>query len=286
LSAHPQTAPSPALVAALRLVLRPLAKVMLAHGITCPFVTELLKRVMVEVAGGDTQAGAKPQTASRLSLVTGVHRKDVKRLLQDAAADPHAAPAVVSLGAQLVGLWLSSPLYLDEEGRPRPLPRFASEGGDASFERLVSSVNTDIRSRAVLDEWLRLGVAHLDDQQRVCLNVEAFIPEKGFDEKAYYFGHNLHDHAAAAGHNLAGQTPPFLERSVHYDALSAESIGELAADAEKLGMEALLALNKRAIELEKRDADSDAPRQRMNFGIYFYSEPAAASAAPSDKRSS
>jgi len=99
------------------------------------------------------------------------------------------------------------------------------------------------------------------------------VPAEGFDEKAFYFGHNLHDHAAAAAHNLLGDQPPFLERSVHYDALSPASIRRLASQSEEFGMQALLTVNKNALAAEQADQNDDAPRQRMTFGIYFYAEP-------------
>lgn len=270
------TTPSSAFVLALRRVLRPLVGLMLARGVTYPYLAELLKGLFVEVADREFRIGAKPPTDSRISLVTAVHRKDVSRLRQALQASIEAVPSVVSLGAQLVAIWLGSSRYLDEHNHPRPLPRFVSEGGELSFEGLVASVNSDIRSRVVLDEWLRLGVVHMDEQRRVCLNAEAFVPAAGFDEKAFYLGHNLHDHAAAAAHNLLGGQPAFLERSVHYDALSAGSIQSLARQSEELGMTALLALNKSALAAEQKDAADAAPRQRMTFGIYFYSAPSDA----------
>ena len=271
----PTTTPSPALVLALRRVLRPMVKLMLAQGITYPYLTDLLKALFVDIADKDFRLDPRPPTDSRVSLISGVHRKEVSRLREEMASDAEIVPSVVSLGAQLVAVWLGSAQYLDESNRPKPLARFVSEGGDMSFEALVAGVNSDIRPRVVLDEWLRLGVVHFDEQHRVCLNVEAFIPVEGFDEKAFYFGHNLHDHAAAAAHNLLGAGNPFLERTVHYDALSAGSIGALATQAGQVGMAALLALNKSAIALETADANDTAPRQRMTFGIYFYAEPEA-----------
>lgn len=279
----PTATPSPAFVLALRRVLRPLVRLMLARGVTLPYLTELLKALMVEVADKEFRIGAKAPTDSRVSLVTGVHRKDVSRLRQAMDSSAEIVPSVVSLGAQLVAVWLGSPRYLDEEGRPRPLPRFVSEGGELSFEGLVASVNSDIRSRVVLDEWRRLGVVHFDDERRVCLNAAAFVPAAGFDEKAFYLGHNLHDHAAAAAHNLLGGQPAFLERSVHYDALSPGSIQLLARQSEEFGMKALLALNKSALVAEQKDTDDTTPRQRMTFGIYFYAEPTELDAdAPGD----
>jgi hypothetical protein len=278
--------PSPALVRALRQVLRPLVRVMLAQGITLAYVTELFKSLLVEVAEQDFRIDGKPVTDSRVSLLSGVHRKDVNRLRRVDPAAHDKVPSVVSLGGQLVAQWLGNPLYLDEQGQPRPLLRYISEGGAQSFEGLVSGVNSDIRSRVVLDEWLRLGVVHMDEQRRVCLNTQAFVPAKGFDEKAFYFGHNLHDHAAAAAHNLLGQEPPFMERSVHYSGLSARSVALLAAQSQELGMQALLAVNKTAMELEKLDAASpDTAHQRMTLGVYFYSQPdqpEPAQAAPTE----
>ena len=266
--------PSPALRMALRRVLRPLAQLMLANGITLPFLVELLKRVFVEVADSEFRIDGKAQTDSRVSLLSGVHRKDVRRLRGDTSrAQDETAPAAITLGAQLVAAWVTNPPFVDQNDQPRPLPRLASEGGEVSFEALVTSISTDIRARAVLDELLRLGVVYLDESLRVCLNTEAFVPQKGFAEKAYYLGHNVHDHLAAAVANLASTKSVFLERSVHYDALSPESIKALAALSATLGMQVLKAVNREASELERNDERSTQPRQRMTLGLYFYSEP-------------
>jgi hypothetical protein len=146
-----------------------------------------------------------------------------------------------------------------------------SEGGGASFEGLVSSVSKDIRSRVILDEWLRTGIAKIDAEGRVCLNTEPIYKKSDFDEKAYYVGQNLHDHLCAASHNLEGQQPPLLESSIHCSKLTKESIAELDALAKRLGMQVLDAVNKRATELEASDADKAEAQQRINFGMYFFS---------------
>jgi hypothetical protein len=260
------------LIHAVRQVLYPLARLMLARGVTYPQLAELMKAVFVEVADREFHIAGRPQTDSRVSLVSGVHRKDVRRLRAAPPGEESATARSVSLGAQLVAEWTGRRRFRDKEGRPLPLPRLASQGGGVSFESLVERVSKDIRSRAVLDELVRLGVVHMDEQDRAVLNAEAFVPRGGLDEKLHYFGHNLRDHAAAAAHNVLGAGEPLLERSVHYDALSGESIRELASLAEKSGMEAVQALNRRAIELEERDAGA-TEKQRFTFGIYFFHAP-------------
>jgi hypothetical protein len=261
--------PPPPLIEALRRLLRPLIRLLISQQVPYTYLSGMLKSVFVEVASHDFPVKGKRQTDSRVSLLTGVHRKDVKRLRGEENSE-FAPPPVVSLGAQLVARWTALPEYLDEEGKPRPLPRHGDEGAAASFEGLVRTVSTDIRPRVVLDEWLRLGIVRIDKQDCVALNVEAFVPEKGFDEKAYYFGRNLHDHLAACVHNLLGEPPPFLERSVYYDGLTPASVEELTELSKKLGTEALRTVNRRALALQHRDSKRSDARHRITFGVYFF----------------
>lgn len=264
-------APSPALRTALRRLLRPLVRMLLDRRVTFPELAALLKEVFVEVADRELPIAGRPQTTTRISLLTGIHRKDVKRLREETRADRGEMVArSASLGAQLVARWQSEERWLDSEGKPRPLARV---GPSDSFEALVASVSKDIRARAVLDEWLRVGFARRDEEDQIHLNVSAFVPESGFDEKAFFFGRNLRDHVAAGAHNLAGRTPPMPDRSVYYGGLGVESIEELAVLSERLGMDALQQVNRRARALQKKDLDREGSDQRMNLGFYFFRGP-------------
>ena len=260
------------LIRAVRHVLHPLVRLLLAQGLTYPWLSDMLKGIFVDVADRDFQLAGKRQTDSRVSLLTGVHRKDVRRLRDEDGDRSSRMPPAVSLGSQLVARWVTTPRYLDEEGMPIPLARLASQGGELSFEALVATVSKDIRARAVLDEWMRLGVALLDADDRVILNSEAFVPARGFDEKVFYFGQNVHDHVSTAVDNVIGVEPAQLERSVHYDTLTPQSVAELERLAGRLGMQALKSLNRRAAELAARDAEDPAAVERMNFGVYFHRE--------------
>lgn len=274
------TAPPAALIAALHRLLGPLVRLLIGHGITYPALCALLKSVYVNVADADFRLDDKPQTDSRVSLLTGIHRKDVRRLRTDTAPAP--APAGVSLGAQIAARWAGDPRYRDAQGAARPLARLARDGGEQSFEALVAGVNRDIRARAVLDEWLRLGVVTVDDRDRVCLTSGAFVPGDGFDEKAWYLGRNVHDHLAAAAHNLSGAQPPLFERCVYYDRLSRPSVTDLAALARAEGMRALQTVNARALELQDRDAAAPQATERISFGAYFFT-PTPGAADPADR---
>lgn len=254
----------PGLLRAVRHLLRPLVRVLVANQVTFPVLGELLKQVYVESAQRDFAIEGGSETASRLSLLTGIHRKDIQRLRGDAAED-YSPPRSISLGARVVARWTAQPEYLDADGLPRALPL---SGDEPSFQRLVASVSTDIRPRAVIDEWRRLGVIEEGADGLIRLVVSAFVPAHGLDEKLHYFGRNVHDHVAAAAHNLSGDGPPMMERSVYYDGLSDESVRELETLAERRGMAALSAVNARALELQERDSAAPS-RRRMSFGLYF-----------------
>ncbi|MCO6056071.1 DUF6502 family protein [Pseudomonas sp. MOB-449] len=277
----------PSLLPALQHVMRPLVRLMLKKGVTYTGFADLLKEIFVDVAEREFRLDDKPPSDSRISLLTGVHRKDVRRLRAKTAGEEASLPETVSFGAHLVSVWLNNSPFCEQPGQPRPLARLASAGGENSFDGLVATVSKDIRARVVLDEWLRLGVVRVDDQDRVHLETMAFIPQRGFDEKAAYFRHNLHDHACAAVHNLTEAGEPFFERSVHYDSLSQAGVNQLRESVRTEGMQVLIGFNQLAAALEERDVPAPDARQRITIGLYFYTEPRPPEVAlPTKTRSS
>ena len=248
-------------------LLRPLVRLCIRAGMTFPALCQLLRELYVNVAEYDFALPGKEQTDSRVSLLTGIHRKEVSRL-RGAGAPVNAVPAAVSRTGAIIARWLASPRFCDEAGAPLPLPRSA-DGSGPSFEELVSSVTRDVRPRAVLDEWLDRRVVTIDEEDRIVLAEAAFIPQQGDDEKLYYFGRNLHDHLAAATENVLGAKPAFLERSVHYDGLSAELAERLEARSRELALEMLQRINREAHAASEIDRGGE---HRWNCGVYVFRE--------------
>jgi hypothetical protein len=268
--AHALVTPPRSLTAAVRRLLRPLVKLLLHYSVQYPAFTNLLKQTYVEIATTMPVDG-KIQTDSRVSLLTGIHRLDVKRLRNEIVSGNEGPPMSVSIGAQIVARWTAHAEYLDNKGRPLPLHRLASAGGMMSFESLVRSVSKDIRPRVVLDEWLRLGIAQIDNLDRVILLTDAFIPSHGLDEKLFYLGKNVHDHLDACAHNLTQpDVPPLLERSVYYDHLSKDSTLILSTYARQLSSQVMQAFSQKAMELQERDHQNADARHRVTYGLYFY----------------
>ena len=264
--------PPETLIDAINKLLRRLVKLLLSFGIAFPQVAEMLKRAYVVVAEKDFILDNKPQTDARLSLLTGIHRKDIKRL-RNQDVEKEEAPEVVSTGVRLVARWVSESKYLSAEGAPLALP-LKGKGLEPSFESLVKDVlKQDIRPRVILDEWLNQGVVSMSEDKIITLNNQAYIPSKGLEEKSFFFGHNLSDHIAAGTHNLLDQEPAYFDRFTYYDGLVDDSIELIEELAKKRGMETLQELNEFAMSLKTKDMAKKQNKHRINIGLFVYHEP-------------
>jgi hypothetical protein len=252
---------------ALARLLRPLVRLFIRCGLTFPGLVDLLRELYVNVAEYDFALPDKEQTDSRVSLLTGIHRKEVRRL-RGAGAPVSTTPVALSRTSRIIARWLASPEFSDQNGRPRALARTSNEASsEPSFESLVASVTRDVRPRAVLDEWLDRKIVTVDTEGRMVLTEAAFVPQEGSDQQLYYFGRNLHDHIAAAVCNVLGESPRFFERAVHYDGLSESLAQKLELNSREIAISALQDANREAHEACESDPGGCS---RWIMGIYIY----------------
>ncbi|MFQ5415772.1 MAG: DUF6502 family protein [Myxococcota bacterium] len=259
----------PLVIKALRRLFRPLVRFLITEQITYPMLGEILKSVYVEVADREFRLEGKSQTASRVALLTGVHRREVQRRRSLAPGADEDSSAHTALGARLVADWLALPQFLDDAGEPLPLNRSSRRAGP-SIRDLAETAGQDIRPQALLDEWLRLGVVELDDEGRIRLRGSAFVPEHGFEEKIDFFARILSAHFAAGTHNLAGEDPPMLDQVVYHAGLSQPSSERLQARARELASKALKTWNREARSAQAADAGAPDADRRIHFGAYFH----------------
>jgi hypothetical protein len=204
---------------------------------------------------------------SRISIATGIHRKEVKRLRALEAHELDFSSA--GLTAQLVAKWLGDASLRTRRG-PKPLPKKKKTTRVFDFEDLVRTISTDVRPKAVLDDMLVRGLVSIDAEEMVRLHPDNLTLNQGQEQTLQYLSMNIHDHLSTAIGNLIQPEKKSLERCVHYHGLSESAVSKLRKVSEKQAMQALMAVNNAAQSLLERD---DARgEQRMNFGIYFFDE--------------
>jgi len=257
-----------ALVKAVTLLCKPLIRLLIEKGMTFPQFRELMKELYVEVAAEHFSLDSIKPSDSRIFVLTGVHRKDIKRIREQASHASQQVTSTASLSGEIVARWTSMQDYLDNKGKPRQLLK-SGKGNEPGFEQLVCSVSKDVRPRVILDEWLRLNIVRVKDEY-VVLNQSAFVTNKEFNEMAYYLGHNVHDHLASCVNNMLVEDEPMLERSVYYASLTQDSVNKLRALASKKGNELLQHVNKQAISFYDADRQKAEATYRMRLGVYWY----------------
>jgi len=248
--------------------MRPLVRLLVGHGVTYPAFAAALKRVFLDAATDELSARGMTQTDSAVSLLSGVHRRDVRNLTrapQRSARVPRKGAAPLSLVGEVVARWLGDSAYQDRRRHPRTLQR-------AEFDAMVAGVSSDVRGRAMLDELLRLGVVTESDRG-IALAASGFAPRQGFAEMSELFAANLADHAHAAAANLQGDAN-FLEQAMYLDRITPASVQRLQRAASQAWGRALPPVLAEAQDCSDADgADAKAPGtgHRVRFGVYFYS---------------
>lgn len=246
---------------------------MIARGLTAPVVYGLLKRVYVEVAEDSFRLDDKPLTDSRIALLTGVHRKDIRTFRNETDDGAEQVRRKSALLATVVGQWMTAPDYTDEQNNPRALARQAGDTPD--FESLVRSVNRDVRPRTVLDELLNADLVVEAADGTLQLRSDAIVGTGRPTDKETFFAANVGDHLAAATENLLAETPPYFERAVFYNQLPPEAVDEIEAAARKKAQTLLEDLNRQSSKLHRAAISASGPRQRYRLGVYFYREDTA-----------
>ena len=267
-SSQPQPMSESPMAQALAIV-APLVTWLIRSGVGHNELAAALKPVFLAQAQEELARQQQKPTDSALSLLSGLHRKDVRALRESAAGTldqvraEGAAWGKPSAANQVATRWLGGGNW------PEELPMQGEEG---SFEALSRSVSKDVHPRAVLQELVRLGMVR-EDQGRVRLLREALVPEPRQREAWELFAGSAADHLQAGVHNLsAGTSQKFLEQSVFADGLSPESIQQLHQLANTLWAQVLHQVVEAATPLCERDAQHPEP-QRFRLGLFSFSAP-------------
>jgi hypothetical protein len=260
-----------ALRAALAMLV-PLARWLVRNGVLYSSFAPALKSAFVEAARRELQDAGAKITDSSLSVLSGVHRRDIRESRDAARSVDHAqAPKSPSAASMAFTRWLTDPDYRDAANRPAALPK---NGFGRSFDSLARLVSSDVHPRTLLAEMQRLGLVDIAGDE-VLLCSEAFVPQQGFADDAGVFSAQVADHIAAAAHNLSvpADAPRFLEQSMYGSGLTAASVQALGEKARELWAEAFEQIVREATQRFEGDREASGRHMRMRFGVYYYAEP-------------
>lgn len=250
---------------ALRRILRPIARAMIDRGIPLSAGLDLLKEALVEAAVRDVRHDGDP-TDSRISLLTGVHRKDVRRLRRD-EAPPVPRPGLNAC-ALAIARWTTDPRFVDGMGDALPLA-LGRVGGPPRFDDLIRAARLDLPAATVAEELIRTGMV-AEQEGSLHLLRAVFVPDGPSPDKIMAFEKNLHVHLHGAVDNLSDEPDRrrHFEMGGHFNRLSPDAVDALGIFAQQALLEALHKINAEALRHQDHDAEDEANDARFSFGAY------------------
>lgn len=188
--------------AACRLLLRPIALLLMKCGVTWKEFADLAKPVFVEVATENFGIRGRPTNVSRVSILTGLSRKEVARQRKLLGSESAPATTKTNDATRLLAGWHQDPGYLDARGAPLPL---VERGPAPSFEALFEQYGGDTPFQTLLKELKSAGsIAAHGNGQLVALR-RYHMPAEMSAENIRLFGSNLFDHASTLERNVAAR---------------------------------------------------------------------------------
>lgn len=258
--------------AVLRL-LRPLVRILLRNGMSYGTFADLTRWVYVDVAMQEFTIKGRKQSTSRVAVLTGLSRKEVKRLQGIERPDDKAQDEKYNRAARIIAAWRREPEFKNADGEPSTL---SISGPWSTFSDIVRRFSGDVPVRAVLDELLRIGAVQQLDNGNIALVKKAYVPEKSEVDKIHILGTDVGHLLGTIDHNLNPvHTEARFQRKVAYDNLPAEALPAFKKISFKKAQKLLEQLDGWLAEND-RDVNPSVEgtgRHMAGLGIYYFEEP-------------
>jgi hypothetical protein len=256
------------LTRALLRLLKPLVRVLLRNGIAYGSFAELAKKTYVDVAFEDFAPTGRKQTISRVSALTGLTRKETKRLHEMERGDADASQQRYNRAIRVISGWLNDAEFHDHSGHPAPLP---VEGERGSFAALVKKYSGDMTTQSML-AVLSTASSVARDGDSVRLVRHAYVPGNDPADKLHILGTDTAELIATIDHNLVSEKDRLrFQRKVSNHRVREDALPEFQALAANRGQALLEELDAWLTRHEVAGDAADGERAHyVSLGIYYY----------------
>ena len=250
---------------ALRMMLKPLIRLLISQGVSHGDFSEAAKDVYVESALRHFEDSSRVNQ-SKIAILTGLTRKEVKNVI-DRAISEEPQNKNYSRPSRVLAGWHSDPKYTGPYGVPLEIQYESQEGGQPSFADLVRTYSGDMATRPMLEELMRTGaVVEMENKTykvvRRDFEAEALSPE--LVERLGKVGHYFFSTAAANIEKKEQGSGHFDRRVYTQEGLSPESIRHFDDYIKRRGQEFLEELDNWFVANEKADQDK---ADKRNTGL-------------------
>lgn len=180
-------------------ILRPLVRMLLRRGISYGTFADIAKWVFVDVAKKEFEIPGKKISDSRVSVITGLTRHDVKALAEQESPEEYKTVEKYNRAISIINGWKYNKEFQDTEGEPIEIP---FKGNEKSFEALVKAYGGDITPRPIFDELVRSESIEQLPGGLIRLKKDIFMPNTDEDQKFSILGSNVAALVRTIDHNI------------------------------------------------------------------------------------
>ena len=165
------------LLEAYRVLMGPLVRILLRQGISIAEFSEVIKAVYVEVALKDFKVSGRKATRTRIAVMTGLTRKEVKRVIDEAAKERFELKTGVNRLTRVLVGWHTDPDFTGPYGMPLELQYETAVPGEPTVSELVKRHSGDMSPRSIIDELIRVSAVKETDAGWYRVLRRDYIPE-------------------------------------------------------------------------------------------------------------
>lgn len=254
---------------ACRRILKPVVRLLLRQGVGAGELTDICKSVFVEAAAEDHRQKSGRVNQSRVAIVTGLTRAEVKRLLASprvthARYDWHRHRATrVLLG------WHQDPEFLDRRGLPRELPL---RGRKTSFARLVHRYSGDMPTRAMLDELIATRAVVRKSNGLVRVRAKTISNVRIGARDVASVGERASDYLNTLVRNLSTAETPLFEATACSTTVYERTVPLLSRDIRIRGGNLIASIEDQlqSASVSRRNAKSVGRGRLTRFGVTVF----------------
>lgn len=254
----------------MRRALRPLVSLLIKNSVSYQMICQLLKEQYVDVAASQYGKGGRPTNITRISLLTGIDRKDVKRIRDTAIKDTEVLAGNPksrsgALGRLLSG-WYQDPDF-SSNGKPKPLAM------DTEFADLCKRYGGDITRTAILNELLRVNAVEKTAKDQLLAKSRFYMPDTANTEAIMRSFDVYHDLGNTLLYNLYRDStlPSRFEGRATNARVPLSCVGDFREFVEENGQRLLEHIDERLSGYEK-DAPANEESVRLGLGVFWIEE--------------
>lgn len=253
--------------AALRLLFRPIARIMLRAGVNWREFADICKAIYVEVATGDFGIRGRPTNISRVAILTGLTRREVRRLRNLLQEDNVEVFTRMNYATRVLAGWYQDEEFLGADGKPLPLP---PTGDTGSFESLCGKYSGDVAATTMLKELKHVGAVAEDTGGTLIVKMRTYMPAMMDPERMLSSGSVLEDMGYTIAYNLnrSDEDPGRFERRATNTRVPAKAVPDFREFIELEGQEFLERVDAWLSEHEINDGD-ETKTVRLGMGAYW-----------------